>query len=132
MSRYIDLSKLTTPQLLALKSALVGQIATSDVKETARRLKAENAELKRREKYREICASYELDFDDDPDFYLYFSEAHLHTTCKLLSNAKKQTALAERFGNRIAIPPMFGAEELSSIDLVREGFKNRKNGNGRG
>ena len=127
--RTIDLSQLSTNQLLAFRSALVGQVATAETPK-AKRLReaeAELAELKRKEEYRGICASYDLDFDDDPDYFLSFNKYHLHTTCKHLSDAKKDVALAERT-HTIKIPPVFRAEDVSGIELIRQGFKERKNG----
>lgn len=126
---YINLSQLTTPQLLAFRSALVGQVATAETKK-AKRLKdaeAELAELKRKEMYRDICASYDVVFDDDPDYFLSFSKNHLHITCQHLSDAQKDVALAERT-HTIKIPPVFRAEDVSGVELVRQGFKDRKNG----
>jgi hypothetical protein len=137
-NRTIDLSQLTVPQLLGIRNQLleIRGILSGGIEATAETAKAKRlreaeaqlTELKKREKYREICESYDLHFDDDPAYFLSFSEEHLYKTCEMLSHAKRQTALAERFGNSIAIPPLFSAEELSSIELVRQGFKDRKNG----
>lgn len=135
-NRTIDLSQLSVPQLLEIRRILSGgveAVATVESKagKLARALRAENEKLKREKQVRETVLGYALDFDDDPDFYLNLDkQGALDFICRKLAIAQKEAAFAEKT-NTIRIPPIVHAEELSGVDLVRQGFntlRNRRNG----
>ena len=129
----IDISKITTPMLLAIRRILAGGVeATAETAKAIRlkQLEAENARLKKVNERREIVESAGLEWDEY--YYMYFNDKHFMITVRNISNAMKQTALAEKT-NSIKIPPIISARELSTIDTIRQGFaetKNRRNGNG--
>lgn len=134
MNRYINLKELTTPQLLEIRRILAGGVEASASKagEEARKLRKENAELKRESEWRAIVESYNLEWGENSYWLSFATEDRLRWICEKLSNAMKQTALAEKT-NSIKIPPIIGARELSTLDTVRQGFneiRNRRNGDG--
>ncbi len=130
MKRFLDLSTLSVPQLLEMRKIIVGNVATSEMEtkagKLARALRAENEELKREKKYKGIVESYDLDFDDEPDYWLSFNETHLRITCRNITEAKRWAAQAEK--HDIEVPPLFNGAELSGIDFVRQTLNDRKNG----
>lgn len=132
--RTIDLSKLTTPQLLEIRRILaVGvESVASKAGDEVRAARKELAELKREREIREIVISYDLDFDDDPEYWKKLdSENVLDFVCKKLAHAMKAASAENKPTMRI--PQVIGMEELSTLNTVRQGFKelkNRRNGDG--
>ena len=124
MKRVIDLSKLTTPQLLEVRKILAGGVESTASKagDTARK---ELAELKREKEIREIVSSYGLDFDDDPEYWKQLdSQGALEFVCKKIAHAMK-VANAEKPAI-MRIPQVVGTVELSTFDTVQQGFKELK------
>ena len=69
---YIDLSKLSTPILKAIRRVLVDGATASASKNddgVLRKLKRQNAALLKEKSYRGIVESYDLEFDD-PEYFL--------------------------------------------------------------
>ena len=66
--------------------------------------------------------------DEDNKYILSHSDKHFDTLLRNLSWAKEQAKLAEATKSVFKVPQITRAEELSSIDIVREYFKERKNG----
>jgi hypothetical protein len=130
MNKIFDLSKLTTSELLAVKNALVGQVATgSKAGDEARKLRIRNAELEREKHVRDFVLSVGLDFDGDPDFFLDLDKAGvLEPICqKMCAEQRKATALAGN--NNLKIPPCFSnGEEPTGFEFVRDYLKRRKSG----
>ncbi len=126
MTRKIDLSLLSVPQLLEIKRILTGGVeASADAKGIARELKKQNAELQKKTDRMGVVLSEGLDLYGHEDYWLSFSDEHFAITIKKMSDAKRVTANAER--HELKIPQMH-FEELSGVELVRQGFKERKNG----
>jgi hypothetical protein len=133
----IDLTKLSTPQLLAIRKILVGGVpaeaskyADADGSKKLKKLEAENKELKREKRWKEIVESYDLEFDD-PAYWLDFAtEDHLRWVCNRISTAKaeaeREAALAEATRS-MKIPPIIG-DQRSAFEILRDGFKERRNG----
>jgi len=133
MSRKLDLSSLSVPQLLAIRTILSdGSIATAETKKAKRlkQLEAENAELKRKESRRAVLADIGIDIDDDESYWLSLSDSLFNFVVKKCSEIETEVAIASTT-HSIKIPPMISQRELSVLDTVRQGFAERKNGNGR-
>jgi len=128
--RTIDLSAIPTAQLKAIRQVLAGgALAVADSKEV-KKLKAENAQLKREKKIREIVESYDLDYDSDPGYWHELEKCGaLEFACGKLSKAMK-SAQAEAKPKVMKIPQMVSTVELNDVDALREGLRERKNGNG--
>lgn len=132
--RTINLSELTTPQLLAIRQVLVsGSIASAETKKVKRlkQLEAENAELKRKESRRAVLDGIGIDIDDDEKYWLGLSDSLFEFVVRKCSEVKTEVAIAERTQS-LKIPPMISQRELSTIDTIRQGFneiKDRSNGN---
>jgi hypothetical protein len=122
MNKIFDLSKLTTAELLAVKNALVGQVATGGMEtkagKVARALRAENEELKRERRVREFVLSVGLDYDADPGFYLDLDKQHaLEPICEKMCAEQRKSA-AEK--HTMKVPPVIAEPVLDSYKLVRE------------
>jgi len=137
--RLLDLSELSVTQLRGIKAVLTnGAIASADAKSTARKLKAENEELKqekatlqsRWQKIADAGLTGVFSHTDEEDKYIIgFSDEHFETMLTNLARAIRETASAET--NTLRIPPVFGGvEELSSFDYLRQSLRNRRNGEG--
>ena len=134
----IDLKRLTTTQLRAIRQILVsGDIATSAMESkagrAARKYKAEAEALKKEKKYREIVESFDLEWDD-PAYYLSFSEAGLVTTCSKLADARKQAAIAEITKSVPFKIPALRVERENESDtpysIARDFLRSKRNGGG--
>ena len=127
--RTIDLSQLSVPQLKAIRTILTdGSIAEAGAKDVARKLKEDNARLKKINERREIVLDAGLDWDED--YYMSFSDKHFITTIEKLSHAQRQGKLAEATRTVLRIPPIVAPQSRSDIEIIREGLQNRRNGSG--
>jgi hypothetical protein len=129
MNKIFDLSKLTTAELQAVKSALVGEVATGGLEtkagKEARKLRAENAELKKLSKRRDIVEDNELGWDDG-DLWTNLSDEEFDKTVELMIKAKKQGASAEKEGHTLRVPPVYGEPYESPRDTIRNFLRARK------
>ena len=132
MKRMLDLSKVSTPQLLEIRTILASGVEATAETAKAKRLKqleAENARLQKLNERREIVESAGLEWDED--YFMHFNDKHFMIAVRNISNAMKQAAIAEASrGAPMRIPQMLRAEELSGIELVRKYFSERRD-NGR-
>ena len=130
MSRKLDLSSLSVPQLLAIRTILSdGSIATAEIKKAKefKRLQAENAELKRKESRRAVLADIGIDIDDDESYWLSLSDSLFNFVVKKCSGIKKETAIASTTMT-MKIPQVGTEPVLNTYETVREGLKARRNG----
>ena len=133
MNRMLDLSKVTTPQLLEIRRILASGVEATAETAKAKRLKqleAENAELKRKESRRAVLADIGIDINDDLNYWLGLSDSLFEFVVGKCSSIKTEVAIAERTMS-LKIPPIISERELSMIDTIREGFseiRNRRNG----
>lgn len=135
--RYIDLSKIPTPQLRAIRGVLVdGGLATADSKEVGR-LRTENAQFKKLEQRWKLIRERELDAffkAEDRGYILGFSDSNFEKTLDLLEKhrfeAEKEIALSERTYS-IKVPRVVSQRDLNALDTLRAGLSERKNGDGR-
>ena len=132
MNRVIDLKQLSVPQLNAIRAILAdGSIATAETKKAKRlkQLEAENAELKRKDSRRAVLADIGIDIDDDEIYWLSLSDSLFNFVVMKCSEVKTEVAIASTT-HSLKIPPIISQRELSVLDTVRQGFAERKNGNG--
>ena len=123
----IDLSKIPTPELLEIRNILkYGINATAETKKTKelKRLQAENERLKKLNERREIVEDAGLTWDEE--YYMSFNDKHFMITVRNITRAMKLTSFAEK--ETMKVPQMPRVEELSAIELIQLGLKNRKNG----
>lgn len=131
--RYIDLSKIPTPQLLMIRGVLVnGSIAAADSKEV-KRLRKENSKLKLLNERWTLIRERELEAffrNEDRDYILGFSDINFEKTLALFEKHKHETekelALSERTAS-IKVPRIVSQRDLDALDILREGFSERKN-----
>jgi len=131
-----NLSNLSIPQLEAIRSIVIDGVpasssktANADGSKALKKLKTENADLKREKRWREIVTSYDLDYDEDPQYWLSFeTEDKLRWLCNKINWAKKE-AEAEASNKAIfRIPPLF-ADQRSVTEILRDHFREKRNGN---
>jgi hypothetical protein len=130
MNRILDLGKLSTPQLLAIRSILAGGAeATAETAKVKRlkQLEAENAELKRKESRHVVLADIGIDVDDDESYWLGLSDYLFNFVVKKCFGIKKETAIASTTMT-MKIPQVGTEPVLNTYEAVREGLKARRNG----
>jgi hypothetical protein len=132
MTRYIDLSRIPTPQLKAIRSVLAnGGLAVADSREV-KKLRRENARLKLLNERSQILAGIDVDINEDQDFWLGLTDYQFDGMIERMKRIDKETALAEKTAS-IKVPRLIGVRELNALDTIREGFSERRNnGNGGG
>jgi len=133
--RTIDLSTIPTAQLKAIRQVLAGgALAVADSKEV-KKLKEENAELKTLQKrwgqISDAGLADSFDYNEDAWYILSFNDEHWQMTLNRLTESKQATATAESKPKVMKIPQMVSTIELNDVDALREGLRERKNGNGR-
>jgi len=133
-NKYLDISKIKTPQLLEIRRILTGGVEATAETAKAKRLKdveAQVASLQKKEQYREFVTSYGFDFDADPSYWLSFAtEDRLKWICEKLTNAMELGESAFATKKTMRVPQIFNSTvELEGAELVRDVLKNRKNGN---
>ena len=132
----IDLSKFSIPVLEAIRKILIegvpassSKTANADGANALKKLKTENADLKRKKKWREIVTSYDLDFDEDPSYWLSFkTEDKLRWLCNKLSSVKAEAEAEASNRSILRIPPLF-ADQRSVTEILRDHFREKRNGN---
>lgn len=128
MTRVLDLSKLTKTQLLGIKAVLQdGTVAEAGAKEVARKLKEENAQLKKVNERRDVVESAGLDWDSD--YWMSLDDKTFEFVLQKMTQVRTEVAIASTT-HSLKIPPLISQRELSVLDTVRQGFAERKNGNG--
>ena len=134
--RKLDLSLLSVPQLKAIRAILTdGAIASAETK-SAKRLREAEAELTKlktlQSRWQMIADAGLTDLfnhgDEDNKYILSHSDKHFNTLLRNLLWAKEQAKLAEATKGILKVPQIPRAEELSSIEIVRKYFTERKNG----
>ena len=125
MKRVLDLSQLSVPQLLEIRSILSGGVkATADAKYVARKLKAENEQLKKANQRRDLVESAGLDWDSD--YWLSLNDKTFEFILDKMKQVRTEVAIASATQS-IKIPPMISQRELSVLDTIRQGFSEHKN-----
>ena len=76
-----------------------------------------------------VLAGIGIDIDDDVNYWLGLSDSLFEFVVSKCSEIKTELAIASTT-NSIKIPPIISQHELSVLDAVRQGFAERKNGNG--
>ena len=130
--RTINLSLLSVNQLNAIRTILTdGAIASAETKKAKefKKLQAENERLKKLNTRREAVESVGLDWDSD--YFMSLDDKTFNFVLEKMRQVKTEVAIAERTQS-LKIPPMVSERELSVLDTVRQGFAERKNGNGNG
>jgi len=130
MSRKLDLSSLSVPQLLAIRTILSdGSIATAETAKAKRlkQLEAENAELKRKDSRRAVLADIGIDIDDDESYWLSLSDSLFNFVVRKCSEVKTEVAIASTTMT-MKIPQLGAEPVLNTYEIVREGLKARRNG----
>jgi len=130
----IDLTKIPTPELIEIKNILkYGVTAYASRREDAelKRLKYENSQLKKINDKRSILSTIGIDIDEDRDYWLSLDDDTFNFVVGKMIDVRKELALAERTQS-ISVPAVVSAQQLSTLDIVREGLanlRNRRNGN---
>ncbi len=130
--RMIDISKIPTPQLLAIRRILTGGVLAESETKKAKELKilrAENTRLKRLNDRRAVLDRFDEDIDSDLEYWLNLDDKTFQFVVEKMKDIEVECTIAEKT-NSIKIPPMISQRELSLLDTVRQGFAERKNGNG--
>ena len=132
MNRLLDLSQVPTAELREIRNVLKfgAKAYTSRAGDEARRLAAENAELRKKESRRAVLADIGIDIDDDEKYWLGLSDSMFEFVVMKCSEVKTGVAIASAT-NSIKIPPIISQRELSIIDTIRQGFnevRDRRNG----
>ena len=129
MNKIFDLSKLTINELLAVKSALSGQLATGEMEtkagKLARVLRKENAQLKKLNERRNIVEDNELGWDDG-DLWMKLSDAEFDRTVELMLEAKKQGESVSAGRHTMKVPPVIAEPVLNNYEFVRDELRKRK------
>ena len=124
----IDLSTMSTTQLSGLRQILTsGQLATAS--DEVKRLKRENAQLKKLDKRRDAVESAGLEWDSN--YFMSLDDKTFNFVLEKMLQVKTEVAIAERTQS-LKIPPIISVRELNTIDTIRQGFneiKDRSNGN---
>ncbi|MCP8323126.1 MAG: hypothetical protein L6N96_02975 [Candidatus Methylarchaceae archaeon HK02M2] len=143
----IDLTKLSTPTLKAIRRVLVdGATATAskhnkyaNADGTVNRLKKEIAELKKLNSRWQMIQDADVDdvfdYNEDASYILSFSDNHFKMLIDKIVNQRakteKELSLAEQTKS-IRVPNLIGMPELNAVDTVREHFiemkDHRRNG----
>lgn len=131
--KMLDISKIPTPELREIRNVLKygAKAYASRAGDEARRLAAENAELRKKDSRRAVLADIGIDIDDDESYWLGLSDSLFEFVVGKCSAIKTEVAIAERTQS-LKIPPIISARELNTIDTIRQGFneiKDRRNGN---
>jgi hypothetical protein len=130
----IDLTKIPTPELIEIRNILMHGVRGYASKENAelKRLKYENAQLKKVDHRRSVLAEIGVDIDEDSDYWLSLDDATFDFVVGKMVDIQKELALAEKTQS-IRVPALISQHELNTLDTVREGLtnlKNRRNGDG--
>ena len=128
--RMLDLSKVSTPQLLEIRRILTGGVLAESETKKAKRLKqleAENAELKRKDSRRAVLADIGIDIDDDESYWLSLSDSLFNFVVKKCSEVRTEVAIASTTMT-MKIPQVGTEPVLNTYETVREGLKARRNG----
>jgi hypothetical protein len=131
---YIDLSQLSTPQLRAIKNVLEhGSLACGTFfpdKKTLKKLQAENENLKKLNERRDAVEAAGIDWDSD--YWMSFkTEAEFSYFLNLFVQTREKAekeAVAE--SKPLRVPQLFGQIDLNPTEMVREGLRARRNGDG--
>jgi len=127
MKRVLDLSQLSVPQLLEIRSILAGGVqASADARSIARKLKAENEKLHEKNYRMGIVLSEGLDWFGHEDYWMSFNDRTFQFVVNRMSTAKKATAETKT----IRVPQIYSEPELTPIDTIRTFFAERKNSRG--
>ena len=97
-----------------------------------KRLKQENAQLKKINDRSSALAEIGVDIDEDRDYWLSLDDDKFSFVVGKMIDILKETALAEKTQS-IRVPALLSAQELNTLDVVRQGLanlKNRRNNNG--
>jgi len=132
MKRMLDLSQVPTAELREIRNVLKfgAKAYASRAGDEARRLAAENAELRKKDSRRAVLADIGIDIDDDESYWLSLSDSLFEFVVKKCSEVKTEVAIAERTQS-LKIPPIISERELSVLDTIRQGFneiRDRRNG----
>ena len=127
--KMLDISKIPTPELREIRNVLKfgAKAYASRAGDEARRLAAENAELRKVNQRRDLVESAGLDWDSD--YWMSLNDKTFNFVLEKMRQVKTEVAIAERTQS-LKIPPIISQHELSVLDTVRQGFAERKNGNG--
>ena len=125
----LDISKIPTPELREIRNVLKygAKAYASRAGNEARRLAAENAELRKKEFRRAVLADIGIDIDDDESYWLGLSDSLFEFVIKKCSGIKKETAIASTTMT-MKIPQIWAEPVLNTYETVREGLKARRNG----
>ena len=130
----IDLTKIPTPELKEIRNILMYVVkgyASRDNSEL-KRLKYENAQLKKIDHRRSVLSEIDIDIDEDRDYWLSLDDNTFNFVVGKMIDIRKEVALAEKTQS-IRVPALISEQQLNTLDIVREGLanlKNRRNGDG--
>ena len=130
----IDLTRIPTPELTEIRNILMYGVKGYATKENAelKRLKYENAQLKKVDHRRSVLSAIDIDIDEDKDYWLSLDDDTFNFVVGKMIDIHKEVALAEKT-NSIRVPALISERELNTLDIVREGLanlRNRRNGDG--
>ena len=132
MNRYLDISKIPTPQLKAIRTILVSGATSvaSKAGDAARKLRVENAALKKAAERKGVCESAGLDWEDGDDLYYgNMSDENFFKTIQMFVLTKREATASVRLNTFFSIPNLRGRdEELEGSKYIAEQLKLRKNG----
>ncbi len=127
----VDISKIPTSELREIRNILKygAKASASRAGDEARRLAAENAELRKVNQRRNLVESSGLDWDSN--YWMSLDDKTFNFVLEKMQQVKTEVAIAER-AQSLKIPPIISVRELNTIDTIRQGFneiKDRSNGN---
>lgn len=127
--KMLDISKIPTPELREIRNVLKygAKAYASRAGDEARRLAAENVELRKKDSRRAVLADIGIDIDDDESYWLSLSDSLFNFVVKKCSGIKKETAIASTTMT-MKIPQVGAESVLNTYETVREGLKARRNG----
>jgi hypothetical protein len=136
MNMDIDLTKLSTPQLRAIRKVLTsGALAESSRSDKAevKKLKLQIEQLRllnsRWQQIENAGVADSFDYSSDADYILGFTDQHFEKLINDIADAKKATA-EKIIGMRV--PPIIGSsEDIDVVAALREELRKRRNGGGR-
>ena len=129
----IDLSRIPIPELVEIRNILMYGAKAYAENTDLKRLKYENAQLKKIDHRRSVLSAIGIDIDEDRDYWLSLDDDTFRFVVGKMIDIRKEVALAEKTQS-IKVPALISEQELNTLDIVREGLtnlRNRRNGNNR-
>jgi len=135
--RYLDLSQVPTKELRMIRNVLANgatAFASTKRQKELEHLRVENANLKTLQKrwgqISDAGLADSFDYNEDAWYILSFNDEHWQMTLNRLTESKQATATAGSRPKVMKIPQLVATVELDDVDALREGLRERKNGNG--